>query len=149
MLFLERLFPCLKLRLFSRAIGSRWLILFKSGDDPGQNLLKKMKKEQKENRRGKLGEFMGHSVVSVIRSMGLAGWSVAEAQAALAKHKITPAKNTLYIQLRAGAEKKGKLADIDFKKLEALRPEIRGKIDDKAKSQRSSKARKASKAKKN
>jgi hypothetical protein len=81
-------------------------------------------KSKKENPRARLGEFMGHSVVSVIRAFGAAGWSFAEAQAALAKEKINPAPGTIHIQLRAGRMKLAEPADIDFKTLKALRPNL-------------------------
>ena len=77
-----------------------------------------------ENVRARLGEFMGHSVVSVIRAMGAAGWNFEEAQTALAKAKLSPAENTIRIQLRAGRLKLAEPADIDSKELKALRPNL-------------------------
>jgi len=73
---------------------------------------------------------MGHSIVAVIRAMGKAGWEFKEAQAALAAKKITPAENTIRIQLRAGAKGLGQPAEIPSKDLEALRPKIADKASD-------------------
>lgn len=94
--------------------------------------------KSKENPRARLGEFMGHSVVSVIRAMGAAGWNFEEAQTALKKAKLSPAENTIRIQLRAGRMKLAKAADIDPKELKALRPEIPAKSADKEPSRKKS-----------
>lgn len=80
----------------------------------------------KQAGRARLGQFMGHSVVAVIRAMGAAGFSYLEAKTALDKAKFSPAENTIRIQLRAGAKKLAKPADIDPKDLEALRPKLTG-----------------------
>jgi hypothetical protein len=113
---------------------------------PGRTEQKKMK-DEKQNPRARLGEFMGHSVVSVIRAMGAAGWTFKEAQAALAK--VAPAENTIRIQLRAGAKKLAPPADIDPQKLEALRPALPASDADKKPSRAQSKASgKSPKAKK-
>lgn len=72
---------------------------------------------------GKLGGYKGHSMTSVIRAFGKAGWSLDEARAFFERNKLSVADATIKIQLRAGRiGEGGDSADFSKKDLEAMRP---------------------------
>lgn len=73
-----------------------------------------------ENGRARLAEYKGQSVVKVIRLMGSKGWSAKQAREAFAKQGISPATNTLYIQLACGKKGVGKLAELTNADLEEM-----------------------------
>lgn len=72
-------------------------------------------------RKGKLGELLGHSVVSVIRAMGRAGWDFDTANAALRKAGITAATHTVKVGLKRGRDGEKRIAPLSRKELDTLR----------------------------
>jgi hypothetical protein len=70
---------------------------------------------------GKLGDFLGHSIASTIRTMGAAGWTFEQVRTVMTKHKLKPADQTIRIQLKAGRDGKAGAA-IEAEKLKAMRP---------------------------
>ena len=81
----------------------------------------------KTSSKGKLGDFNGHSITSTIRAMGKAGWTFEEVRAAMTKHGLKPADNTIRIQLSAGRSGKQAVAAIEAAKLKAMRPKVAAK----------------------
>jgi hypothetical protein len=72
-------------------------------------------------RKGKLGELLGHSVISVIRAMGKAGWDYDTARAALDKAGIEAAQHTVKVGLKRGRDGQKRIAPLSTKQLESLR----------------------------
>lgn len=72
-------------------------------------------------RKGKLGELMGYSVVSVIRAMGKAGWDYETAKAALDKAGIEAAQHTIRVGLKRGRDGQKRIAPLSAKELNTLR----------------------------
>jgi hypothetical protein len=72
-------------------------------------------------RKGKLGELLGHSVVSVIRAMGKAGWDYDTARAALDKAGIEAAQHTVKVGMKRGRDGQKRIAPLSAKELESLR----------------------------
>jgi hypothetical protein len=72
--------------------------------------------------KGKLGAILGHSVVSVIRAWGKAGWSVQEAQLALSALKIEAAPHTIKGGLLRGRQADGtrRIAELTKAELDSL-----------------------------
>lgn len=73
---------------------------------------------------GKLGGWRGHSVTSVIRALGKAGWSITEVREFCKQQRIDAAENTMKIQVQRGRTGEGDPAPIAKAELEKLRPEI-------------------------
>lgn len=73
-------------------------------------------------RKGKLGAVLGHSVVSVIRAMGKAGWDFETAKAALVKAGVEAAEHTIRIGLKRGRDGQKRIAPLSAKELDTLRP---------------------------
>lgn len=71
---------------------------------------------------GKLGGFLGSSVVAVIRTMGAEGWEFWEVKKVLTDNNISAAENTIRIQLSAGRKGEKEGAPIS-EKLKELRPD--------------------------
>lgn len=78
-------------------------------------------KSAKAPRKGKLGELLGYSVVSVIRAMGKNGWDFETAKAALGKAGIEAAQHTLKVGLKRGRDGQKKIAPLSAKELDTLR----------------------------
>lgn len=72
-------------------------------------------------RKGKLGELLGFSVVSVIRAFGKAGWDYETAKAALEKAKVEAAVHTIRVGLKRGRDGQKKIAPLSKTELEGLR----------------------------
>jgi len=71
-------------------------------------------------RKGKLGALLGHSVISVLRAMGKAGWDFDAAKAALDKAKIAAADHTIRRALKRGRNGEMRIAPLGKKELAAL-----------------------------
>ena len=70
---------------------------------------------------GKLGGYLGQTVVSVIRTLGRDGWNFADTKAAFARVGVEAADQTIRIQLKAGKDGKGSYAEISKKDLAVLK----------------------------
>ena len=87
----------------------------------------KDKTEVKE-RAGKLGGYKGHSITSVIRAFGKAGWNLDEARAFFEKKEIAVADTTIKIQLRQGRiGEGGDPAGFTKDELAAMKPKVKAK----------------------
>jgi len=89
-----------------------------------QKPTKKPKAKTKPNgapRKGKLGSLLGHSVISVVRAMGKAGWEFDAAKAALDKAKIPAATHTIRMALKRGRDGQKRIAPLSKKELEPLK----------------------------
>lgn len=73
--------------------------------------------------RGKLGSILGHSVVSVIRAFGKAGWDFETAKASLQKVGVTAAERTIKIGLMRGHKNDGtrRIANLTKAQLDSLK----------------------------
>jgi hypothetical protein len=73
--------------------------------------------------KGKLGQILGHSVVSVIRALGKAGWELDEAQDTLQHLRISAKPHTIKMGLKRGrdGDKTRKIAPLTTKQLNSLR----------------------------
>lgn len=74
-----------------------------------------------EPKLGKLGGYLGHTVVSVIRTLGKAGWDFKTTRAAFDTAGIQAADQTLRIQLKTGRDGKGSYAPLTQKEIATLR----------------------------
>lgn len=61
---------------------------------------------------GKLGGYLGHTVVSVIRKLGNLGWDFKTIRAALDRVGVAAADQTIRIQGKCGRDGQGSLADL-------------------------------------
>lgn len=77
------------------------------------------------NPRASLGEYNGHSIVSVIRRLGKEGLKAREV--ALALKRFNPNMHTVYLQTGAGRRGEGVIADLSRKDIAALKAGIRAK----------------------
>jgi len=88
-------------------------------------------KADKPSSKGKLGELLGHSVVSVVRAMGKAGWDFDTAKAALEKAGVAAAEHTIRVGLKRGRDNdpKRRIAPLSAKELDTLRatPKVKAK----------------------
>lgn len=82
---------------------------------------KKAAPKAADTRKGKLGELLGFSVVSVIRAMGKAGWDYDTARAALDKAGIEAARHTVRVGLKRGRDGQKRIAPLTAKQLDPLR----------------------------
>ena len=85
---------------------------------------KSVKKAKGTNKKsGKLGQVLGHSVLSVIRCFGKAGWDFDTAKAALKKAKIQAADHTIRVGLKRGrnGDKTRRIAPLSAKELDSLK----------------------------
>jgi hypothetical protein len=80
-------------------------------------------KKAKTPRKGKLGELLGYSVVSVIRAMGRAGWDYETARAALEAQGVEAADHTVKVGLKRGrdGDKTRFIAPVSAKQLASLK----------------------------
>lgn len=72
-------------------------------------------------RKGKLGSLLGHSVISVLRAMGKAGWDFEQAKAAMDRAKIPAATHTVRMALKRGRDGEKKIAPLSAKELATLK----------------------------
>gem|GEM_PF-4581156 len=95
----------------------------KSAPRPKQPVKARAKKSAKsiKPRKGKLGLLLGHSVVSVIRAMGKAGWTYETARAALDKAGIEAATHTVKVGLKRGRDGQKRIAPLTEKQLQSLK----------------------------
>lgn len=84
-------------------------------------------KKEKGDSTGKLGGYKGHSITSVIRAFGKAGWTLEEAREWFRLNKIEVADNTIKIQIRRGANGDQEGAPLSKKELAEMKPEVEEK----------------------
>jgi len=109
-----------------------------------ENMAKtKKEKAEKGASTGKLGGYKGHSITSVIRAFGKAGWTLDEARAWFKQEKIDVADNTIKIQLRRGAKGEEEGAPLKKSELAEMKPVVK-----KSKEEKSDKKSKKNKDKK-
>ncbi len=101
----------------------------------------KAKKDKGES-TGKLGGYKGHSITSVIRAFGAAGWNLDEARAFFKAQKIDVADNTIKIQIRKGANGEEGAA-LSKKELAEIKPVVAKKEKSKDKKADKKKAKKS------
>jgi hypothetical protein len=99
----------------------------------------KKEKAEKGASTGKLGGYKGHSITSVIRAFGKAGWTLDEARAWFKQEKIEVADNTIKIQLRRGAKGEEEGAPLSKKELAEIKPVVKASKKDKDKSSKKDK----------
>jgi len=87
------------------------------------SMSKKSTATEEAPKLGKLGGFLGHSLTSVIRAMGKAGWEYWEAVHVFESEKIPVAENTIRIQLAAGKRGQGGEPAPIGAELKKLRPD--------------------------
>jgi hypothetical protein len=87
----------------------------------------KKNKEDSERSPGKLGGYNGHSMTSVFRAFGKAGWTLDEAREFCKREKIAAADNTIKIQLRRGAKGEEDPAPISKDELARIKPKVEKK----------------------
>lgn len=94
--------------------------------DKSMSKNKKTEKTETNGRPGKLGGYKGHSVTSVVRAMGKAGWTLDEARTFFEKKDIAVADTTIKIQLRAGVKGEGgDPAKFSKDELAAMKPKVK------------------------
>ena len=103
-------------------------------------------KSNAEPKLGKLGGYLGHTVVSVIRTLGKAGFDFKMARAAFDRLQIAAADQTLRIQLKAGRDGVGSLAELTVKELAAFKAPKAVKADKAPKTAKAPKADKSAPA---
>lgn len=133
-----------------RSLGRKGLQAHIEGNKTKTQRTETMAKDKKDKapkvNTGKLGGYKGHSITSVIRAFGKAGWSLDEARAFFAKHEIEVADTTIKIQLRAGVKGEGgDPAKFSKDELAAMRPKVAKKNKDKDKPAKSKKSKPAPK----
>lgn len=70
--------------------------------------------------KGKLGQLLGHSVISVMRALGKHGADFKQISAVLKAHKIEAAERTIRGAIRRGKKGESKIADLPEKDIKAL-----------------------------
>jgi hypothetical protein len=100
-------------------------------------------KSKDEPRLGKLGGYLGHTVVSVIRTLGKAGFVFADTRAAFDRLGIAAADQTLRIQLKVGRDGLGSMADLSVAQLATFKTPKAAKAPKVAKLPKTPKAPKA------
>ena len=82
---------------------------------------KKIKAVNGAPKKGKFGLLLGHSVISVLRAMGKAGWEFDDAKAAMNNAKIPAADHTIRRALKRGQNGELRIAPVTTKELATLR----------------------------
>lgn len=78
--------------------------------------------------KGALGQILGHSVISVMRAMGRAGWSFETIQASVAAQKIEAAERTIRGAIRRGKAGEKRIAELTAAQLNSLKVEVEQQI---------------------
>jgi len=73
---------------------------------------------------GKLGGYLGHSVVSVIRTLGKAGLTFKEIRAGFDKQGVVAADQTIRIQRKCGVDGVGSQAELTVKQIAQLKGKV-------------------------
>lgn len=113
-------------------------------EQKSENMKTVKSKKKSEGTHGKLGGYKGHSVTSVIRAFGKAGWTLDEARAFFKREGIPASDNTIKIQIRRGAKGEQEGAPLGADLLKSIKPKLAAVKSDKpaGKSEKSSKSEK-------
>jgi len=81
----------------------------------------KAAKSDTEPKLGKLGGYLGFSVVSIIRTLGKAGWDFKTTRSAFDRESVACADQTIRIQLKSGKDGIGTRAELTAKQIAQLK----------------------------
>ncbi len=74
--------------------------------------------------RARLGEYKGFTAVRIIRQLGSLGWKAKETAEALNRLGLKPNMHTVYVQVLAGRNKQGPLAELTKKEIAGLKGKV-------------------------
>jgi hypothetical protein len=77
--------------------------------------------KKNQNPRASLGEYKGHSIVSVIRALGKAKFTAKEVAESLNRQGFRPNMHTVYLQTGAGRRNEGVIAELSKSDIAALK----------------------------
>lgn len=127
-----------------RSLGRKGLVDFLESNKNADNQKTSMSKDKSNNKSetkskskkdktpsaGKLGGYKGHSITSVVRAFGKAGWTLDEARVFFTRNDIEVADTTIKIQLRAGVKGEGgDPADFSKDELSKMKPKVAAKTE--------------------